>query len=601
MPLQTTELLQPIAEANPGGEDIRYEPIFEQIKQARIDELELPMGDHTRPLKKADWPEVIKLSTEVLKKRSKDLQISVWLTEALLKREGFVGLRDGLELLAGLLRERWEHLYPEIEDGDVEFRAAPLEWLTHPTYFLPSIRQQPVTAGGMTITDYRDSRAVGFEADADDYEKREKRKAAIEAGKLTAEEFDASFQGTPKAWYKEQIAGIDGSSAALDALQKEADEKFGQDAPRFVPIKDAMLEVRQILAQLLARKLETDPDPIEETVEEADSVAVPAAVGAAGGGTAGGGTLAPVPQSLSDADARVAAAARYLRSTGPTDPAPYLMLRGYRWGELRVRGAEVDPKLLAAPPTEARTKLKGLLLDGKYQQLLESAEELMATPFGRGWLDLQRYVLSACEGLGAGYDYVSAGIRGALRALLRDIPQLPDLTLMDDSPTANAETRRWLQTQQLWGAGGEVEEPTAAPPPSLSAGARDGGGFDRLLDRLRNEPPQRAVEALLRDAAQQKSARARFMRRSQAARIMIDSGLDAVARPILEEMIQLIEKHNLEEWEEGETVAQPLGLLYRALGRLGDDGTRETLYLRVCRLDPIQAMHFAPDNDQAGE
>jgi type VI secretion system protein ImpA len=67
-----------------------------------------------------------------------------------------------------------------------------------------------------------------------------------------------------------------------------------------------------------------------------------------------------------------------------------------------------------------------------------------------------------------------------------------------------------------------------------------------------------------------------------------------VAQPILEEMIAQIERHGLEEWEDGETVALPLGLLYRALGRLdGDSGTRQSLYLRVCRLDPIQAMQFA--------
>jgi type VI secretion system protein ImpA len=585
MPLETTELLQPIAGDKPGGEDVRYEPIFDRIKQARIEEEDIPAGDWSRERRTADWALVIKLSTEVLTKQSKDLQVAAWLTEGLLKREGFAGLRAGLDLLRAMVTDLWEHLYPEIEEDDLEFRAAPLEWVAQ--YLGPTIRQLPITAGGMTAADHRESRAVGYEKDANDYERRDARKAAIDAGRPTAEEFDESLAATPKAWYKKLVADIDGALAAVDALEAAGQEKLGVDAPRYAPLRDPIQEIRQLATEFLAAKLALDPDPIEP---EAPQEII---VGDAGGtpAAAGTSTVSAAIQSRADADNRIAAAARYLRSITPTDPAPYLMLRGLRWGELRVAGGDVDPKLLMAPPTDVRTRLKGLMLDGKHQQLLEAAEDVMATPFGRGWLDLQRYVFSACDGLGAGYDYVASAIRGALRSLLRDVPQLPDLTLMDDSPTANVETRRWLQAQGLWGADVADDEP--APVRAAATHTATSSG-DRLLERVRNEPPQRAVEILLRDAAQQKSARAKFLRRSQASRIMVDAGLDSVAQPILEEMIAQIERHGLEEWEDGETVALPLGLLYRALGRLdGDSGTRQSLYLRVCRLDPIQAMQFA--------
>jgi type VI secretion system protein ImpA len=108
---------------------------------------------------------------------------------------------------------------------------------------------------------------------------------------------------------------------------------------------------------------------------------------------------------------------------------------------------------------------------------------------------------------------------------------------------------------------------------------------------------------LMREASQEKSDRARFLRKSQAATVMVDAGLEPVAVPILEEMLEQIEKHGLEEWEAGETVAQPLGLMYRCLKQLdGDESTAESLYLRVCRLDPMQAIHFRKPNDvHAGE
>src|SRR5688572_25202638 len=129
MPLQTTELLQPIAASKPGGDDIRYDPVFDQIKQARIEEDDLPTGDWARVRKTADYAQVVKLATEVLSKRSKDLQIAAWLTEALLKREGFAGLASGLDLLSAMLGGFWDHLYPMVEDDDLEYRAAPLDWV----------------------------------------------------------------------------------------------------------------------------------------------------------------------------------------------------------------------------------------------------------------------------------------------------------------------------------------------------------------------------------------------------------------------------------------------------------------------------------------
>jgi type VI secretion system protein ImpA len=53
--------------------------------------------------------------------------------------------------------------------------------------------------------------------------------------------------------------------------------------------------------------------------------------------------------------------------------------------------------------------------------------------------DLQRYALGAQ--LGASHDAIAAAIRSELRALLRVLPQLTRMTLMDDTPTSNEETR----------------------------------------------------------------------------------------------------------------------------------------------------------------
>jgi type VI secretion system protein ImpA len=298
--------------------------------------------------------------------------------------------------------------------------------------------------------------------------------------------------------------------------------------------------------------------------------------------------VAAVPRTRSDADARIASAAQFLRTEQPTDPSSYLLLRGYRWGELRGQGGQIDPKLLLAPPTELRSRLRMLLLDCQWAGLLESAEQVMATPYGRGWLDLQRYVVAACGGLGSEYDAVAHAIQQALQALLSDLPELVSSTLMDDTPTANGETQAWLRDIGALGdGGGSTEEPVVK---RRSAGR---GPYERALERVKAGQPDQAIELLIRQASQEACVRDRFLRRAQAASIMVDSAREAVALPILEELLREIEKHTLEEWEAGETVAQPLGLLYRCLQRTdGSTSTMEDLYLRICRLDPLQAMNL---------
>ena len=81
---------------------------------------------------------------------------------------------------------------------------------------------------------------------------------------------------------------------------------------------------------------------------------------------------------------------------------------------------------------------------------------------------------------------------------------------------------------------------------------------------------------------------------------MVDSGLEAVAMPILRELLEQVQRYSLEEWEAGEVVAHPIGLLYRCLGTLGDGAAeREALYLRVCRLDPLRAITLREVADAA--
>lgn len=596
-----SELLEPIAGANPAGADVRGDPVFQQIRHARVEEADLPQGEWKRERKTADYVQVVRLATEVLARRSKDLQVAAWLTEGWTRREGFAGLGRGLELLRALLDRYWDHVYPEMEDGDAELRAAPLEWVE--LNLGPSVRLAPLTRAGHGLAAYRESRLIGYEEEVRaDSTKHAEWKAAVEAGKLSADDFDRALADTPTAWVRERCEEIDAAAAAVEALEGLCEERFGADAPSFIKLRETLQEVRHVAGQLLAKRRETDPEPEAEPDATAASVspeapnpgavAVPA-IFAAGEKRPAGATApaaAPAaaagpPASREDAAARLAGLARWLRAERPADPAPYLMLRGFRWGELRAGGAAPDPRLLAAPPTAERVRLRTLALDERWAQLLEACEAVMAAPYGRGWLDLQRYVSAACAALGPEYDAVRISVAGALRALLHDVPALPAMTLMDDTPAANAETRAWLAEAGLVPEGGAAADAVPAP--------RAGEAGERARARVAAGEPRQAVEILMDAAARETSARARFLLRARAAEVMVDAGLEAVALPILREMAEQVQRHTLEEWEAGEVAAHPLALLYRCLEKLGDGSSdREALYLRVCRLDPMRAIQL---------
>lgn len=604
MPLRD-DLLNPISDSSPGGENLRYAPVYDKIKEARREDDDVPQGEWQRTRKTADWAAVIKLAGEAIAKKSKDLQLAAWLTEALLKKEGFTGLREGLTLIHGLLDQFWDSCYPELEDDDAEFRASPLDWLGGALD--TTLRFTPITKKGLNWFDYKDSRAIGYEADADTSEKLESRTQAISDGKATGEDWDAAFNSTPKDWYVKLEAELDAILELLESLAEIGEEKFGEYVPSFRSMRQVLEEIRNTVHVLLKTKREAEPDeepaeeePAEEVEvsswedEPAVQVAVAASASAPAAKARRGGALAAEPVDREDACQRVIGAADFLRREDANNPASYLLLRALRWGEVRAAGY-VDPSLLEPPSTEIRQALKKYSNEGDWAQLLETAEAAMGQPCGRGWLDIQRHSCRACHELG--YSGAAAAMESALRVLLADLPDLLSTMLLDDTPTANAETRAWIAEISPAPAGNEAPEPAYTPVPEMEtddspeAEARPEDPHDIALRAAREGRPQEAFEILTREAAAERSGRGRFQRRLQLAQLCMSLGHERIAHPILEQLVTEVDNRSLEGWESSETVARVLALLHRCLVTLNTGEDRKHLiYDRICRLDPVQAM-----------
>src|SRR5687767_13530718 len=270
MPLRD-DILNPIPGANRSGENLRYAPVYDKIKEARRQDDDGPMGEWQRERKVADWAQVIKLAGEAIATKSKDFQLAAWLTEALLHKEGIQGLQAGFNVIRGLVENFWDTAYPELDDGDSEMRAAPLDWLgAH--YLEVPIKRVALTKSGLNLLDYQKARKIGREADvADDYEKAEAFQAAVAAGEVTLDQWDKAFAATSKEFYRNRVAEIDALLTTIEEFQPIAEEKFGEFVPSFSKLVSILEEVKHQTNSFLREKLVTDPDePVEAASDGTD-------------------------------------------------------------------------------------------------------------------------------------------------------------------------------------------------------------------------------------------------------------------------------------------------------------------------------------------
>jgi type VI secretion system protein ImpA len=268
------------------------------------------------------------------------------------------------------------------------------------------------------------------------------------------------------------------------------------------------------------------------------------------------------------------------------------MLRGLRWGELRHAARVGDPTMLESPSSEARREIKLGALEERWQDLLEASETLMAHPCSRAWLDLQRLTVQACVALGPEFDGVAKAIRSELKTLLADVPQLLTATLMDDSPAANADTQAWLREL--------LQEHTGAP--SGATTERDSlreepfrrkfvDPFEEAKTALKSGDADRAFLVMRDEITRQHSGRGKFLRKLQLVKLCVSAGKEAIAQPILEDLIAAFDAHKVEEWEERETVAEALLTIMSTSKRIQSDSKEKQKYFdRICRLDPVKAL-----------
>jgi len=239
-------LLAPIQNAPPGGEDLAYSSLYEQIREARRADdpsLAQAQGDWATKLKVADWSIVRTVCQGALSKRSKDMQLALWYVEALTRQNGFAGASFGFRLMAGLLEEYWEHLFPR----DPDERVGKLEWLN--SQYAPVLRQVPLTSpehGGYDWFHWQESRDVEnlYRRGEEPYER------AVSEGRLTPEAFDKSARASGQEWYQKLVASLAETRSSLKELNLVVQKRFGTDAPSLRSVDEAINACHEVAQRM---------------------------------------------------------------------------------------------------------------------------------------------------------------------------------------------------------------------------------------------------------------------------------------------------------------------------------------------------------------
>lgn len=357
-------LLAPITGKYPAGSDLRYEGMYDAIREARTeDDATLPQGIWQKDFRRADWAEVSRLCREALSRRTKDLQIAVWLVEANTQLSGLSGLADGIGFLDRLCQTYWETMYPKWDPDDQEYRSAPLAWLAKRASVL--VRLIPLSQPTSRL-----DRPLSL----DDWERAVPDKGAGKKKEdktvLTKEDFLSLATQTPTEFLLKLRDDVRTVLSQLAIFQATLTEKLASaDAPSFGELVGVCQEMEYVIGRiLLSRGLDEIPDCNDLASEGV-------------GGNEPEKNVTREPQSATgDRDRRrddyeiVHAVARYLEKTEPHSPV-HLLLR----------------KILSWTPLDLPAVMDEILKDDRNLEVIRNGKELreLCTQSPRAYPDFE--------------------------------------------------------------------------------------------------------------------------------------------------------------------------------------------------------------------
>ncbi|HKE23013.1 MAG TPA: type VI secretion system ImpA family N-terminal domain-containing protein [Bryobacteraceae bacterium] len=264
------DVLTPVSAAHPAGDDLSVTSEWAAIRSRRPNVWDTGNRREWEPAEPhaAGWTLLRDMAADALATKSKDLRLAIWLLESSVRLCGFAGVRDGLCVIRELLIQFWDlGLHPLVEDGDLDARSGPLDWLNEK--LADAILEIPLTlrpapAVNYSLKYFRESRRPG--------------------GLITAQEFDAAAAAASRAEYETLHEELETAWRELAELERVCERVFPPEGISVVETKDAFIECRRVLDSIMRARPPAAGQPTAGDRAGRDPAPPPASVSLPGDG-----------------------------------------------------------------------------------------------------------------------------------------------------------------------------------------------------------------------------------------------------------------------------------------------------------------------------
>jgi len=295
------------------GEDLEYDPDFIELESISKPKEEQQVGDSVLAGEEVDFPRVGRMALGILE-RSKDLRAAVFLGEACLYTDGFIGFERVLAYIHGAVERYWECVHPQLDeddDNDPTMRVNTMRGLVGNDTVLRAAKRAALT----------DSRAMG---------RFSLRDISIADGEISPAEgeshiehatISAAFQDTDP----EQMTAIREAIAAarehVKGITAIFDDKVGSYGPDLAELDKVLFKAQNAIGNVLGGDAPAD-------------AAAPETDGETGVGSSGpAANAAPISgavNSRDDVTRMIDKICEYYARHEPSSPVPILMQRARR-------------------------------------------------------------------------------------------------------------------------------------------------------------------------------------------------------------------------------------------------------------------------------
>lgn len=272
----------------------------------------------------------------------------------------------------------------------------------------------------------------------------------------------------------------------------------------------------------------------------------------------------------------------------PPHPHPYRLRRQLVWSPLEEPPpAEGGRTRLPPPPKALLTLFEELQRSGDPEVLLEAAETRLGEYLF--WLDLSFFAYQALLRLGDGYTRAREAVRQETAFFVRRLPGLEALCFADGTPFASSGTSCWL-------AQGVQSPPLpCGEREAAETGRTPGADAEQLRHLVQSGRLTEAIEQSQQRLKECGCGRERLLWRVTMAGVLLGAGQGRVALPYLDQVLEELDRHHLEEYEP-ELALNALELAWCAYREQPEPQAQETasaLLLRIGRLDLPEMLRLA--------